>query len=64
VLSITVGPAGAAVRGVDSSVRKSFAMGAVYDSTGTGNCATIVPPGFTPNSPQKTLRSPTCAHRR
>src|SRR5439155_1077218 len=62
-LSITVGPAGVGPRGADSLVRNSFAIGAVYDSTGTGNCATIVPAALAANSPQKTLRSPTRAQR-
>ena len=42
-LTITVGPVGASGSADGSTVRKSCAIGAVYDSTGTTNCATTVP---------------------
>src|SRR5256885_17063303 len=61
---MTVGPLGRGGAGAGSTVTKSLAMGAVYESTGIGNWFTIFPAGFTTKSPHGTSLSPTSAHRR
>src|SRR6266567_1038862 len=58
---MTVGPLGRGGAGAGSTVTKSLAMGAVYESTGIGNWFTIFPAGFTPKSPHGTSFSPTSA---
>src|SRR5262249_48371076 len=63
-LTITVGPLGVSDGAAGSTVTKSCAIGAVYDSTGTTNWATMAPSLAAVNWPQGTLLSATFAHRR
>jgi hypothetical protein len=63
-LSITRGPVGASGSDAGSTVTKSLPIGAVYDSTGTTNCASTAPSWLAVNWPHGTLLSPTAAQRR